>query len=604
MEKNNKIIHYIWFGGNPISELTKKCIATWKKYLPDFEIKEWNENNFDVTQCPFVKEAFEQKKWAFVADYTRFKVLEEYGGIYLDTDMEITADISKFLEDDLFLGVEDSKQINAAVVWVKEAHNPYIKDIVDIYESKKKFNETGDLYDESVPKVLTKYFSKFGFDGEKDEIQIFEDNKIHIYPMEYFYPLSYDYQNNKFTDNSVMIHHFDATWIKPMEKFKTKMKRKNMVWVVYIIDFFISIKNKIKFFSNNRDLTIFFTMFLTMFLAMLTLKPINDVGIFSNISVGGKSLLQIVGFSFIWTFVTAKIRNIDLNSYVDRITNFNPDNENYKAPLLNLEQTLKLQKRERIIYLFQFITTLFVAFLPILELVNILPNNTTIFGLLLILNMYYIYLGIKKKYKYRILELVPYAIILSLMIVLNPAIGILISIVTFGFILYKLISLKIKPKRLKAFVITYIVCTFLVAILSVAIPNFNKFDSINIGSNLIENNKLDEIDNVELESEVITQFNAAKPVFYDNIKDTIISNISLYPNLYVIMSIVLIIIISIVSKKFDYIFLLIQILLGSIYIMSISINSLLYISCICFAFILLFAVEIIVDKILTRTWEE
>ena len=604
MEKNNKIIHYIWFGGNPISELTKKCIATWKKYLPDFEIKEWNENNFDVTQCPFVKEAFEQKKWAFVADYTRFKVLEEYGGIYLDTDMEITADISKFLEDDLFLGVEDSKQINAAVVWVKEAHNPYIKDIVDIYESKKKFNETGDLYDESVPKVLTKYFSKFGFDGEKDEIQIFEDNKIHIYPMEYFYPLSYDYQNNKFTDNSVMIHHFDATWIKPMEKFKTKMKRKNMVWVVYIIDFFISIKNKIKFFSNNRDLTIFFTMFLTMFLAMLTLKPINDAGIFSNISVGGKSLLQIVGFSFIWTFVTAKIRNIDLNSYVDRITNFNPDNENYKAPLLNLEQTLKLQKRERIIYLFQFITTLFVAFLPILELVNILPNNTTIFGLLLILNMYYIYLGIKKKYKYRILELVPYAIILSLMIVLNPAIGILISIVTFGFILYKLISLKIKPKRLKAFVITYIVCTFLVAILSVAIPNFNKFDSINIGSNLIENNKLDEIDNVELESEVITQFNAAKPVFYDNIKDTIISNVSLYPNLYVIMSIVLIIIISIVSKKFDYIFLLIQILLGSIYIMSISINSLLYISCICFAFIFLFAIEIIVDKILTRTWEE
>ena len=604
MEKNNKIIHYIWFGGNPISELTKKCIATWKKYLPDFEIKEWNENNFDVTQCPFVKEAFEQKKWAFVADYTRFKVLEEYGGIYLDTDMEITADISKFLEDDLFLGVEDSKQINAAVVWVKEAHNPYIKDIVDIYESKKKFNETGDLYDESVPKVLTKYFSKFGFDGEKDEIQIFEDNKIHIYPMEYFYPLSYDYQNNKFTDNSVMIHHFDATWIKPMEKFKTKMKRKNMVWVVYIIDFFISIKNKIKFFSNNRDLTIFFTMFLTMFLAMLTLKPINDAGIFSNISVGGKSLLQIVGFSFIWTFVTAKIRNIDLNSYVDRITNFNPDNENYKAPLLNLEQTLKLQKRERIIYLFQFITTLFVAFLPILELVNILPNNTTIFGLLLILNMYYIYLGIKKKYKYRILELVPYAIILSLMIVLNPAIGILISIVTFGFILYKLISLKIKPKRLKAFVIAYIVCTFLVAILSVAIPNFNKFDSINIGSNLIENNKLDEIDNVELESEVITQFNAAKPIFYDNIKDTIISDVSLYPNLYVIISIVLIIIIFIVSKELDYIFLLVQILLSSIYIMSISINSLLYISCICFAFILLFAIEIIVDKILTRTWEE
>ncbi len=604
MEKKNKIIHYIWFGGNPISDLTKKCIATWKKYLPDFEIKEWNENNFDVTQCPFVKEAYEQKKWAFVADYTRFKVLEEYGGIYLDTDMEITKDISKYLENDLFLGVEDSKQINAAVVWAKEAHNPYIKDIVNIYESKKKFNETGDLYDESVPKVLTKYFQKFGFDGEKDEVQIFENNKIYIYPMEYFYPLSYDYQNNKFTDNSCMIHHFDATWITPMERFKTKMKRKNMKWVVYIIDFFISIKNKIKFFCNNRDLTIFFTMFLTMFLAMLTLKPIDNTGVFSNISVDGKSLLQIIGFSFVWTFVTAKIRNIDLNSYVDRITNFNPDNESYKAPLLNLEQTLKLQKRERIIYLFQFITTLFVAFLPVLELVNILPNNTTIFGLLLILNMYYIYLGIKKKYKYRILELVPYAIILSLMIVLNPAIGILISIATFGFVLYQLISSKVKPKRVKSFIITYIACTVLFVILSVFIPNFNKFDKFNIGSNLIENNKLDEIDDVELESEAITQFNAARPIFYDNIKNIIISDVSLYPNLYVVISIVLIIIISIVSKKLDYIFLLVQILLSSLYIMSISINSLLYISCICFAFILLFAIEIIVDKILTKTWEE
>lgn len=106
-KKNKKIIHYIWFGGNPLSDLTKKCIETWKKYLPDFEIMEWNEKTFDVNQCAFVKEAYEQKKWAFVADYTRFKVLEKYGGIYLDTDMEITADISKFLEKDLFLGVED-----------------------------------------------------------------------------------------------------------------------------------------------------------------------------------------------------------------------------------------------------------------------------------------------------------------------------------------------------------------------------------------------------------------------------------------------------------------------------------------------------------------
>ncbi|MDD4376367.1 MAG: glycosyl transferase, partial [Clostridia bacterium] len=72
-----KIIHYCWFGGKPLSNLTLKCIESWKKYLPDFEIKQWDENNFDVNQCIFVKEAYEQKKWAFVADYTRFKVLEQ-----------------------------------------------------------------------------------------------------------------------------------------------------------------------------------------------------------------------------------------------------------------------------------------------------------------------------------------------------------------------------------------------------------------------------------------------------------------------------------------------------------------------------------------------
>ena len=598
MEKNNKIIHYIWFGGNPISELTKKCIATWKKYLPDFEIKEWNENNFDVTQCPFVKEAFEQKKWAFVADYTRFKVLEEYGGIYLDTDMEITADISKFLEDDLFLGVEDSKQINAAVVWVKEAHNPYIKDIVDIYESKKKFNETGDLYDESVPKVLTKYFGKFGFDGEKDEIQIFENNKIHIYPMEYFYPLSYDYQNNKFTDNSVMIHHFDATWIKPMEKFKTKMKRKNMVWVVYIIDFFISIKNKIKFFSNHRDLTIFASMFLIMLFSMFAIKPVESDGIFSVIS--DKSIWQILAFSFIWTFVCAKIRNIDLNHYIDKITNVNIEIEEYKAPRLDLDQTIELQKRERLIYVIQFIVTILLAFVPSLQLVNILPNTSTIFGILGIVNLYYIYLGIKKNFKYRILELVPYAIILSLMILLNPSVGILTSIITFAFITYELVKQKVKVKRIKSFVISYFVSAILFLILSFTVPNINNIKNIELGTNIINNERLEVVDSVLEEKDYISEFNAGKNIFFENIEKFIATKITLNPNFLNILSVILVALIAIISKKKEHLFLIMIILLNSIYLMHISINSILYISYIYLAIIVLMFVQIVLNRIVNK----
>ena len=573
-KKNKKIIHYIWFGGNPLSDLTKKCIETWKKYLPDFEIMEWNEKTFDVNQCAFVKEAYEQKKWAFVADYTRFKVLEKYGGIYLDTDMEITADISKFLEKDLFLGVEDSKMINAAVVWAKEPHNPHIQDIVKIYESKEHFNETGDLYDESVPRVLTKYFEQFGFDGQKDEIQTFDDDKVYVYPMEYFYPLSYDYQNNKFTDNSVMIHHFDATWISPMEKFKTKMKRKNMIWVVYVIDFFISLKNKIKFFSNYRDITIFAVMFLTMLLAMFSIKPVDN-----NMYITGTSVWQILGFSMVWTYVTSKVRSIDLNRYLDDLTNVDPDAEEYKPYKLNLEQTNKFKERERVLYIVEMLMTIIVAFLPIIQLVNAIPSGIAIFTILSLVNIYFIHLGIKKKFKYRILELIPYAIVLGLMILVNPAIGIITSFATFIFIMIKLKSYKVKPKRIKSFLISYIVAAILFTALSFGISNVNNIKEVNVGLNIVSDSNVEEYNQIANQDKTaITEFNAGKQVFFNNIKNTT-NNVGVLTNTLLAISLVLVVINVAITKKMDYIFLAVIVVANSVHLMSVATASVIYLTC-------------------------
>lgn len=573
-KKNKKIIHYIWFGGNPLSDLTKKCIETWKKYLPDFEIMEWNEKTFDVNQCAFVKEAYEQKKWAFVADYTRFKVLEKYGGIYLDTDMEITADISKFLEKDLFLGVEDSKMINAAVVWAKEPHNPHIQDIVKIYESKEHFNETGDLYDESVPRVLTKYFEQFGFDGQKDEIQTFDDDKVYVYPMEYFYPLSYDYQNNKFTDNSVMIHHFDATWISPMEKFKTKMKRKNMIWVVYVIDFFISLKNKIKFFSNYRDITIFAVMFLTMLLAMFSIKPVDN-----NMYITGTSVWQIIGFSMVWTYVTSKVRSIDLNRYLDDLTNVDPDAEEYKPYKLNLEQTNKFKERERVLYIVEMLMTIIVAFLPIIQLVNAIPSGIAIFTILSLVNIYFIHLGIKKKFKYRILELIPYAIVLGLMILVNPAMGIITSVATFIFIMIKLKSYKVKPKRIKSFLISYIVAAILFTALSFGISNVNNIKEVNVGLNIVSDSNVEEYNQIANQDKTaITEFNAGKQVFFNNIKNTT-NNVGVLTNTLLAISLVLVVINVAITKKMDYIFLAVIVVANSVHLMSVATASVIYLTC-------------------------
>ena len=535
---------------------------------------EWNEKTFDVNQCAFVKEAYEQKKWAFVADYTRFKVLEKYGGIYLDTDMEITADISKFLEKDLFLGVEDSKMINAAVVWAKEPHNPHIQDIVKIYESKEHFNETGDLYDESVPRVLTKYFEQFGFDGQKDEIQTFDDDKVYVYPMEYFYPLSYDYQNNKFTDNSVMIHHFDATWISPMEKFKTKMKRKKMIWVVYVIDFFISLKNKIKFFSNYRDITIFAVMFLTMLLAMFSIKPVDN-----NMYITGTSVWQIIGFSMVWTYVTSKVRSIDLNRYLDDLTNVDPDAEEYKPYKLNLEQTNKFKERERVLYIVEMLMTIIVAFLPIIQLVNAIPSGIAIFTILSLVNIYFIHLGIKKKFKYRILELIPYAIVLGLMILVNPAIGIITSFATFIFIMIKLKSYKVKPKRIKSFLISYIVAAILFTALSFGISNVNNIKEVNVGLNIVSDSNVEEYNQIANQDKTaITEFNAGKQVFFNNIKNTT-NNVGVLTNTLLAISLVLVVINVAITKKMDYIFLAVIVVANSVHLMSVATASVIYLTC-------------------------
>ena len=101
-----KIIHYCWFGRNPLPELAQKCIASWKKYLPDYEIKEWNEDNFDVNIIPYTAEAYAAKKYAFVSDYARFWILYKYGGIYFDTDVEVIRPIDDIIAKGNFMGCE------------------------------------------------------------------------------------------------------------------------------------------------------------------------------------------------------------------------------------------------------------------------------------------------------------------------------------------------------------------------------------------------------------------------------------------------------------------------------------------------------------------
>ena len=138
-----KIIHYCWFGRGEKPELAKKCIASWKKLCPDFEIREWNEDNCDYLAMPFTAEAYAAKKYAFVSDVMRLVVLEQYGGVYFDTDVEVLRDISTLLDDEGFIGFENVQFVNSGQVMAAVPHQPVVQAMIEEYKKLHFANADG-----------------------------------------------------------------------------------------------------------------------------------------------------------------------------------------------------------------------------------------------------------------------------------------------------------------------------------------------------------------------------------------------------------------------------------------------------------------------------
>lgn len=210
-----KTIHYVWVGGKPLPRLAKKCIRSWKKYMPDWEIVEWNEKNFDIeNSVPFVKQAYEQKKWAFVADYIRTQVLYQHGGVYFDTDMEVLGDVERFFEKPAFMGKEyegdEREMVCAGVMYFAEKHDPFLQKMLDFYNGIKHFN-TGLMYSYAIPKVITRILDGYDRKVQENGVEVYGD-AIWVYPKDYFYPVNYDWTKEFYTENTVMIHHYDASW--------------------------------------------------------------------------------------------------------------------------------------------------------------------------------------------------------------------------------------------------------------------------------------------------------------------------------------------------------------------------------------------------------
>ena len=221
-EKIPKIIHYVWVGDNKKSKIVEKCMESWKKQLPDFQIIEWNENNFDIdNSCKFVKEAYNHKKWAFVSDYIRLKSLYEYGGIYLDTDMEIFKNIDDLLKYEGFLCIESKQTISTAIIATKPKAK-WIKDILDYYNSIEFIKPDGKENNIPNTKIIKKYLeNNMGYVFKNNRYLL--ENNVLILPQEYFSPLNCYTGKTNITANTLGMHHYDNTWKSKKDKIKKKI---------------------------------------------------------------------------------------------------------------------------------------------------------------------------------------------------------------------------------------------------------------------------------------------------------------------------------------------------------------------------------------------
>ena len=238
-----KIIHYIWFGGRPLPELAIKCIESWKRYMPEYEIRCWDESNFDVNRVPYTREAADAKKWAFVSDYARFWILYHYGGVYFDTDVELVKPMDDIIGNGAYMGIEcgnPDKGISVApgLGMAIEPRRKLIMDILEIYD-KMHFNVeligTGKI--KTIVHYTTEYLYAKGLEN-KNELQCVDN--ILIYPNTYFCP---PLLNMKILPETHSIHHYDGSWNTPFSRFKTKFYRDVVLSNHFLSSIYVYLRN-------------------------------------------------------------------------------------------------------------------------------------------------------------------------------------------------------------------------------------------------------------------------------------------------------------------------------------------------------------------------
>lgn len=220
-----KIIHYCWFGGNPLPKSAIECIESWKRFFPDYEIKEWNESNYDVHKIQYIHEAYEAKKYAFVSDYARFDILYHEGGLYFDTDVKVIKSFDEIIARGPFMGREagaylrnicntegDGLAVAPGLGLGVNPGNELYKEFLDAYKELSFLNPDGTLNTKTIVCYTSEILVKYGLSHNNDEAE--EVAGIWIYPADVFCPMDHTNGNKvTMTNRTVSIHLYDASWI-------------------------------------------------------------------------------------------------------------------------------------------------------------------------------------------------------------------------------------------------------------------------------------------------------------------------------------------------------------------------------------------------------
>lgn len=246
-----KVIHYCWFGQSPLPENVQKCIQSWKKYCPDYEIIQWNETNYNIHKHPFMLEAYELKKYAFVSDYARLDIVYNYGGVYLDTDVELIKSLDKLLSIPCFMGYELSGRVNTGIGFGAEKNAEMIKKNMEEYKGVT-FIENDKQNLTTCVDYTCRALDKLNYNYKNNNLNSFE--LVTIFPTEYFAPFGLKNQKLEITSNTYSIHHYDASWYEG-NKYLKKIKKKILPLKIFLKEFvnnflgegtYEKIKNKLK----------------------------------------------------------------------------------------------------------------------------------------------------------------------------------------------------------------------------------------------------------------------------------------------------------------------------------------------------------------------